>query len=425
VATADALKRTLDLTAREEWLRDVSQDLWKVYADADEEIRRILSEGNITEWRHAYLVQQRAQVRRQLILMRNASRGWAERNVPLIYGEGLADVDGWLMQKFHAARYRELRRSGLSHLQTTERIYRETGMGVGGLSKAAHPGKITPMDLGFTAMHNEAIERIQRSVVERLDYASGGVARNTDDIFRLAQLRSVREAYAMGETQRQLSKRLTNQLATVYGPKIRTEIEALEAQGLKPAAILKRLEKSGLVSERMRDGLRIYLGENGKGGTAGDLINHLRRNAGTEFVDKSGRRWDMKRYTEMVSRTTAREASETARWGRCVDCGIDTVRVNGTSKWPESPCIQFQGDVLSLSGKTAGLVSMSDALSAGLFHPNCVHSTSPYIEDKKAYVAGFRERWRSRGTVTEAKDMFADLGEKRREAADAGMGGGS
>jgi hypothetical protein len=352
--------------------------------------------------------------------MQALAQGWAEKYVAEAYQGGLADVDGWLMQRCHASAYKRLRREGLTHMQAVERLYRETGMGVGGLSKAAHPGMITPMDLGFTRMHSRAIEHVTRSVLTSLNYANGGVARSVEDIFRKAQLQTVRDAYLMGDTERALSKKLAKDLTDVYGPKIRNAIEDMEKQGLRPKAIMRELEKRGLVSGRMRQGLVQRLQKTGQG-TSADLVGYLRRNAGTEFVDKLGRRWDLGRYTDMVARTTTREASRLGRWGRCMDVGCDTVMVRGVSVWPESPCIQYEGEILSLTGKSP-YTTVATATANGLFHPCCVHSTSAYIVDRQAYINGMLDRWQSGGNVVDAEDRFANLTKQvvRPAAATAG-----
>jgi len=80
-------------------------------------------------------------------------------------------------------------------------------------------------------------------------------------------------------------------------------------------------------------------------------------------------------YSEMVARTTSAEAFRQGTHDRISDWGYDLVDVVGTSSYPNSPCIPFEGTTLSLSGKTYGYVSYDEAVAAGFNHPNCVHST--------------------------------------------------
>ena len=100
----------------------------------------------------------------------------------------------------------------------------------------------------------------------------------------------------------------------------------------------------------------------------------------SRFVDASD-------YAKMVARTTtARTMREGTKdrikevWG---DKG-DLVEITGKSKYDDSPCVPYEGKILSLNGDTdekiiaklgsdyAGL--LDDAIAEGLFHPNCVHS---------------------------------------------------
>ena len=46
----------------------------------------------------------------------------------------------------------------------------------------------------------------------------------------------------------------------------------------------------------------------------------------------------------------------------------------GESVYPDSPCIPYQGKVLSLTGRTKGYTTVKEAETNGLFHPNCIHS---------------------------------------------------
>ncbi len=79
-------------------------------------------------------------------------------------------------------------------------------------------------------------------------------------------------------------------------------------------------------------------------------------------------------YSEMVARTTAMEAANSAVIQRMQERGFDLVDVAGKSSYPNSPCIPYEGTTLSISGKTSGFVSLDEAKANGLFHPNCIHS---------------------------------------------------
>lgn len=102
----------------------------------------------------------------------------------------------------------------------------------------------------------------------------------------------------------------------------------------------------------------------------------------TAFVDSAGRTWKMESYAEMVSRTTTREAVTTAAVTETLERGFDLVEVIGESVYDDSPCLKFEGEYLSLTGKTDGYTTLDQAMSEGLFHPNCIHDTLPVISDE-------------------------------------------
>lgn len=81
-------------------------------------------------------------------------------------------------------------------------------------------------------------------------------------------------------------------------------------------------------------------------------------------------------YTEMVARTTAAEANRMATIQRITENGGDLVVVQGRSSYPDSPCVPYQGKVLSISGKSEDYGSLENAKANGLFHPNCVHNAA-------------------------------------------------
>lgn len=93
---------------------------------------------------------------------------------------------------------------------------------------------------------------------------------------------------------------------------------------------------------------------------------------------KNGRRMSIEAYSEMVGRTMSGHAAVQASLNRFEEYGYDLVRVS--AHFRACPlCTPWEGRVLSQSGKSSKYPSLSDAVSAGLFHPNCAHDISPYF----------------------------------------------
>lgn len=92
-------------------------------------------------------------------------------------------------------------------------------------------------------------------------------------------------------------------------------------------------------------------------------------------------------YAKMVARTTTAQTMREAQKDSVKDIfgdDGDLVEILGNSSDPDSPCIPFEGKILSLNGDTddkiiaslGGLYGglLADAEAEGLFHPNCIHS---------------------------------------------------
>lgn len=82
-------------------------------------------------------------------------------------------------------------------------------------------------------------------------------------------------------------------------------------------------------------------------------------------------------YAEMLARTlTAQIYRDAAKSGIMETFGEygDLVEILGRSKVDCGECKPFEGQILSLEGKTKGYTTIAEAREKGLFHPNCIHS---------------------------------------------------
>lgn len=116
---------------------------------------------------------------------------------------------------------------------------------------------------------------------------------------------------------------------------------------------------------------------------AKDFRANLRAGGITGFRDKRGREWNMKSYAEMVARTTTMQAHLEGTANRLVEHGHDLVRVS--SHAGSCPlCLPYQGKILSLTGRDKDdprcYATLQEAKDNGLFHPNCRHAYSLFID---------------------------------------------
>lgn len=97
------------------------------------------------------------------------------------------------------------------------------------------------------------------------------------------------------------------------------------------------------------------------------------------FVDRAGRSWDMETYAEMATLTAMERAT---RWGyidAMAENNFDLAQIS--DHYGACPiCEAWQGVVVSISGTTSGYPALSEAESAGVFHPRCMHDISVYHE---------------------------------------------
>lgn len=94
--------------------------------------------------------------------------------------------------------------------------------------------------------------------------------------------------------------------------------------------------------------------------------------------DKILRYYQPAAWSETIARTRARAAQEEGLHNKMKEVGFDLVKVSiGGSG---DPCSNWEGLILSITGETPGYTTVDDAQGSGeIFHPRCVHSTSPYL----------------------------------------------
>ncbi|MBE0430103.1 MAG: phage capsid protein, partial [Thermoleophilia bacterium] len=135
------------------------------------------------------------------------------------------------------------------------------------------------------------------------------------------------------------------------------------------------------------------------------------------FIDRSGRNWRLESYVEMATRTGAGHAMIEGRLKSYQEDGRDLVIVSDAPE--ECPvCEPWEGQILSISGKSDEYPSVSEAEAAGLFHPNCRHDVRPYIKGLTkphkgtADPEGYKEREKQRYHERQVR-------EKKRQVASA------
>ena len=110
---------------------------------------------------------------------------------------------------------------------------------------------------------------------------------------------------------------------------------------------------------------------------AQQVLDRFANRGVTGFVDRAGRAWSAESYAEMAVRTSAGRAQVAGTLDRLQDGGRDLVIISDAPQ--ECPaCRPWEGRVFSISGRSTKYPPLSSA--TGLFHANCRHVASAYIE---------------------------------------------
>jgi Phage minor capsid protein 2 len=129
------------------------------------------------------------------------------------------------------------------------------------------------------------------------------------------------------------------------------------------------------------------------------------------IVDAGGRRWDLTVYSQMVAKTKIQQTQ--IEGARLMALENDTDLAMISSHGAKDACRHFEGQIISLEGRTRGYMTLSELRNSGLiFHPNCRHSVHP-IGDVDALPSSLKERADKR--QREAENAVSNKEEIKRE----------
>ena len=175
-----------------------------------------------------------------------------------------------------------------------------------------------------------------------------------------------------------------------YSKERADEICALvtEGQGKNLAAVFTE-NISRNVIDALRSATISAMRENAvAGGTMKDLARTLedkwlgaaKDGENFQFIDAGGNVWDTKTYVAMNVRTNSMRVYNDSLADTVAQAGYDLVMVTKGGDPDCRLCFPWEGRILSLTGKTKGFPTYEEAVAAGCFHPNCVHSVDPISE---------------------------------------------
>lgn len=105
-----------------------------------------------------------------------------------------------------------------------------------------------------------------------------------------------------------------------------------------------------------------------------ELVTQLKEKGITFFTDKIGRKIDLDKYIRMRVFTDTVTLQRTAYFVRAIQYGVDLVRIKHLNIHPTCQlCEPFENKILSINGDESDYMTIEEAESYGLFHPNCDH----------------------------------------------------
>ena len=103
-----------------------------------------------------------------------------------------------------------------------------------------------------------------------------------------------------------------------------------------------------------------------------------------KFISRDGRKWKRGNYFNMLNRSVSAQVARDSYNDTLISENRDLVQIiGGLSSNSHEACRRWVGRVVSLTGATPGYPPLSQYISEGGFHPNCVHTTvymSPEFE---------------------------------------------
>ena len=132
------------------------------------------------------------------------------------------------------------------------------------------------------------------------------------------------------------------------------------------------------------------------------MVDQFYERGVTGFTDRRGRRWSLRSYTEMASRTAMAQAHLQGTVDRLAAHGIRLAKISRAND-PCELCRPWEGKVLIVSGPRDGEHStLDDAKAAGLYHPRCTHGMGAYIPElqearRRQAPAAEEPAWAARG----------------------------
>lgn len=151
---------------------------------------------------------------------------------------------------------------------------------------------------------------------------------------------------------------------------------------------------SNLLSDALKQQITFILADGALKGDArqtivANVVQQLKDEGLSALTDKGGRNWSFDDYADMLVRTKAVEARNAGLQDKMLQNGYDLVQVSDHNS-DHPACADWEGEILSISGKTEGYPTTDEAEADGLMHPNCQHAYNVIDPDLAAKTEAYQ-----------------------------------
>jgi hypothetical protein len=269
----------------------------------------------------------------------------------------------------------------MNDIQRLQRIYGAAGRELRAICLGPDPANYTEAWAAGASRRAKDLVRVMNVTVER--WTSETIPRAYDKSVRISkttlQILGRRPRHQPAEDRR---RRLIDDLAIILlrannsipGTVDRyLSVAGMAAKTIRTARV-REFEFSQVSDDLSRMAAEAVASEASRGTLSGRIRDYLYDLFQDDrFIEIGGRMYQMKKYAEMVGRTTLRDAQTAATLDLCRQYDNDLVEVSSHGTICDI-CKPFEGNVYSLSGMDPDYPKLEMETP---FHPNCEHSLLP------------------------------------------------
>ena len=176
---------------------------------------------------------------------------------------------------------------------------------------------------------------------------------------RLTMEISPKQRLIMEQMENNLNNRIS-EISKTIGRRHDDAVRAIQLPEVR--AIVENKEAAQKLAPRLRAAL--------------DDANLIMTDGKVKWVELSGRKYELRKYSEMVARTITREAMTIGTIEQIKASGGDLVEIDTTVDCCDL-CKEFQGKIYSISGTSTKYQALTQYPP---YHPNCGHVLMPFVE---------------------------------------------